>query len=148
MKHGEANNKDGTRSRLYVIWCHMKERCENPNSKRYSLYGGRGIKVCDSWKGDYRSFRDWSLSNGYTTSLTIERIDTNGNYSPENCRWATQKEQCNNRRTNHLLTYEGRTQTLTQWAEEKGFRADTIKHRLKRGWSIKDALELPLGTRC
>jgi hypothetical protein len=143
MRHGEANNKNGTRTRLYVIWCHMIERCENEHSERFADYGGRGIRVCEEWK-DFVSFRDWALNNGYSKSLTIDRIDNDGNYEPGNCKWSSVKDQCNNRRTNHLLTYKGRTQTMTQWAEELGMNPGTFKYRIYLGWSVERAIETPV----
>lgn len=91
-EHGES------RTRLYAVWCHMKARCNRTTNKAYSLYGGRGIKICDAWANNYEVFRDWAHSHGYEIGLSIDRIDVNGNYEPSNCRWATQAQQCSNTR--------------------------------------------------
>ena len=104
----------GRRTRLYQIWCNMKQRCKNVN---YPDYGGRGIEVCEEWKNSFEAFRDWALANGYRDDLTIERKDVNGDYCPENCTWATRKAQNNNTRNNHFIEYNGQTKTISQWAE-------------------------------
>ena len=139
LKHGQRH------SRLYRIWCDMKTRCYSPNRKIFKYYGGRGIIVCDEWKNDFQTFYDWATANGYHDDLTIDRIDVNGNYCPENCRWITMKEQCNNRTSNHLLTYNGRTMTIAEWSEETNISSRTIEQRLNRhGWSVDRALTTPV----
>lgn len=132
--HGESKSK------LYGVWNAMMARCYNPNVERYSRYGARGIKVCDEWLHNYVAFRDWALSNGYTDGLTIDRIDVNGNYCPDNCRWATKADQMKNTTTNRFLTYNGETHTLSDWARIVGISASTLSRRLKRGWTMEQAL--------
>lgn len=122
-KHGQK------RTRLYNIWCGMKERCNNPNSQAYKDYGSRDITICDEWNNDFMNFYQWSIENGYEENLSIDRIDVNGNYEPSNCRWATTDEQCNNRRNNIKITYNGKTQTLFQWCEEYGLEYRMILAR-------------------
>ena len=118
----------------------MRERCCRETCDDYSEYGARGITVCAEWLESFEAFRDWALSNGYRDDLTIERKNVNGNYSPENCRWATQKEQANNTRFNRLITYNGVTHTLSQWADIQGLSYDLLRKRLDRGWPIDKAL--------
>lgn len=131
---------------LYVVWQGMIRRCTYKRHKNFSDYGGRGIKVCDEWRNDFQAFHDWAMANGYADGLTIDRIDNNGNYCPENCRWTTMKEQCNNRRNNHLLTFYGETRTMTEWAELTGISLYTLNSRLnKLGWSVERALSTPVG---
>ena len=128
-------------SRLYRIWSNMKNRCTNPNADNYLFYGGRGIKVCDEWRDDFIPFRDWAIANGYTDKLTLDRIDNDGNYEPSNCRWETHLHQCNNTRRNHLLTFQGETHTISEWARIVGMRPDTLERRINhRGWSVEKAL--------
>ena len=131
-------------SRLYETWSGMKKRCYNPNSKSFSAYGGRGIEVCDEWKDDFQSFYDWAISNGYSDDLTIDRIDVYGNYSPENCRWVDKLTQANNCRTNHYLTFNGKTQSIAEWARELGVSDSLIRQRIVTlGWSVERALTEP-----
>lgn len=139
-KHGLAHD------RLNNILRAMKQRCYNPKAKFYCNYGGRGIKICPEWldkENGLENFYNWAIANGYKDNLTIDRIDNNGNYEPSNCRWATPKEQGNNTRANHLITYNGKTQTLTQWANEKRVKRCTLQMRLKRGWTIEKTLNTP-----
>ena len=140
--HGESGKH---KKRLYRIWVGMKNRCYKANDKdAFRKYGSKGIKVCDEWRTSYESFRDWAMSNGYRDDLSIDRIDPHGPYSPENCRWATDKEQQNNRSNNHIITFCGISKTLAEWSELTGFTKSTIEHRLERGWSIADALQSPM----
>lgn len=118
-----------TGSRLYRIWSGMKDRCLNKSLKDYKNYGGRGISVCSEWLNNFEVFNKWAMENGYQENLTIDRINVNGNYEPNNCRWVTQKEQANNTRFNVYITYEGRTQTMKMWCEEFGINYWTVQAR-------------------
>lgn len=118
----------------------MKERCNNPNNKRYKNYGGKGIKVCEEWMS-FENFRDWSLQNGYDEGLTIDRIDCNGNYEPSNCRYVTTKVQNRNYSRNHLITYQGKTQCIADWADETGINSGTILFRIKRGKTLDEVFD-------
>ena len=133
MIHGKRHTK------AYSIWCAMKTRCNNPNASNYHDYGGRGISVCDRWN-DFAAFYEdmGDAENG----MTLERIDTNGNYEPDNCRWATMKEQGSNKRNNVLITANGKTQNVMQWAEETGIDHSTIRRRLRLGWNPVKAVSL------
>ena len=134
-KHGLSSSK------IYPIWKSMNQRCTNPNDKRFNNYGARGIKVCDEWKNDFQTFYDWAMANGYADDLTIDRIDVNGNYEPSYCRWATPIEQANNATQNHFITYNGKTQTMAQWAKETGIKYTTIRARINAyHWDIERAL--------
>ena len=134
--HGKRN------TRLYSIWHSMKARCYNPKHKFYKIYGERGIIVCREWLNDFQAFYDWAMSHGYSDGLTIDRIDNNKGYAPENCRWATQKEQCNNLRTNRHYVVNGETRTLPEWCELFNIDYGKAKNRLRNGWSIEEALDL------
>ena len=131
-------------TRLYRIWSGIKDRCCNQNSKYWDRYGARGITVCNEWKNSFEQFYQWSLDNGYRENLTLDRIDNNKGYSADNCRWATYKEQENNRSNNRKLEYEGEVHTISQWSDIVGIEQRLISQRLYHGWSIKRALtELP-----
>jgi hypothetical protein len=121
----------------------MKQRCLNPRTKAFDRYGGRGITVCGEWL-NFENFYAWAVSNGYKEGLTIERTDNDGNYEPGNCKFATMNEQSNNRKSNHLITYKGKTLTLAGWGKELGFSGLVILKRIMRGWSIEKAIETPL----
>lgn len=135
--------KDKNKKRLYDIWNLMKRRCNDPKINSYERYGGRGIIVCDEWY-IFNNFYKWAINNGYEDNLTIDRINTDGNYTPENCRWVDLKTQANNRCNNRLIEYNGKKQTLTQWANEYNIRVDTLKGRIDRGWAIDKALQEPI----
>lgn len=120
-------------TRLYHEWVGMKQRCENKNNKRYSDYGGRGIKVCDEWRNTPDAFFKWALSNGYNDNLTIDRINVNGDYEPSNCRWIDLKGQCRNRRSNIYVNYNGKEITLIELSELTGISYSVLNARYKRG---------------
>jgi hypothetical protein len=122
----------------------MRLRCYTTTNKDYERYGGRGIKVCDEWQS-FEPFYQWAMANGYQDALTLDRIDNDGDYCPENCRWATQKEQQNNRRSNRLITHNGETHTIAEWNRIKGFGKWVIGNRLRDGWDIGSAVDTPLG---
>jgi hypothetical protein len=137
-KHGDSF------TRLYGIWTDMRHRCRNKNIKSWESYGGKGIKVCKEWRKSYLSFKKWALENGYNDNLTIDRIDVEDDYKPSNCRWATKKQQSNNRSNNRIIKYQGKELTLKQWSELKGIAPKTLAGRLDRGWSVKMSLEKPV----
>ena len=128
------------KTRLYTIWSQMKNRCFNHNDPHSDRYFDRGIIVCDEWKNDFKAFYDWAMSNGYKDNLTIDRIDNDGNYEPSNCRWATVKEQNQNKRNVILLTYQGKTQSAGAWGKELGIGKDTVRQRFHKGWSTEECL--------
>lgn len=136
------NGKD---TRLYAIWKGMRGRCNNPNVRCYGRYGGRGIHVCDEWN-DFVAFRDWSNTHGYAEDLTIDRIDNNKDYSPDNCRWVDLITQANNKRNNCHVVYKGKTYTLAQLQALTGVNSTTIASRIRnRGMSVEDAVECGKG---
>ena len=119
--------------RLYRIWQMMRQRCNNENAENYKYYGGRGICVCDEWENDFSLFALWSFANGYNDNLTIDRIESNGNYEPSNCRWISKKEQMNNRSSNTKYTYDGETHTLSEWADIYKINKETFYTRWSNG---------------
>ena len=138
--HGMSN------SRLHKIWQNMKTRCYNKNNTAYKNYGARGIAVCDNWKNDFQSFYNWSISNGYKDTLTLDRIDNNKGYSQNNCRWVTRKQQNRNTRRTRKYTIDGVTKCLKDWCKFYNIRYSTVLDRLnKLNWTIEKALELTNG---
>lgn len=141
FKINNPNKSHGqTKTRLYKIYAKMKERCYYEKYPEYYLYGGRGIKLCDEWLKSFENFRDWAVQNGYDDSLSIDRIDPDGNYEPHNCRWADVYQQANNKRNNIQLTHNGETLTLPQWARKLGLPYSTLADRMKKGKSIEEIL--------
>ena len=133
-----------TGTRIFHIWSSMKGRCYNKNNKEYARYGGRGIEVCNEWLGEdgFTNFNKWAVANGYSDSLTIDRIDVNGNYEPGNCRWATTLQQARNKRNTNYVEYNKKTISVREAAELCGIDAQTIIFRLKSGWSDYDATHI------
>lgn len=137
MASARAVKHHGFGTRLYNIWDSMRQRCNNPNNKSYYNYGGRGIKICKEWD-DFNKFKEWSLSNGYDENAekgrcTLDRIDVDGMYSPDNCRWCDMKAQSNNKRNTKYLEYNGEIKSLSQWADEIGVKYCTVWKRYSRG---------------
>lgn len=138
-KHGHRYDK------IYGVWKTMKARCYNSNAENYNRYGGRGITICDDWLNSFEMFYRWSIKNGYQEGLTIDRIDNNGNYEPNNCRWTDRIMQANNRQTNHKLVYKETTQNLSQWCKELNLPYNAIYNRIVRlKWSVENAFETPI----
>jgi len=133
-----------TKSPEWNSWRSMKKRCLDPNNISYPNYGGRGIIICDRWVNSFENFYN-DMGVKPNTNYSIERIDNNGNYEPNNCRWASSKEQSSNRRNNRFITFNGRTKTLSQWAKFIGISKETLSIRINRlNWSIEKALTEPL----
>lgn len=141
-EHPNHTTHGQSKTRLYNIWRGIISRCTNPSC--CEGYADRGISVCKEWLESYETFRKWSIENGYNDSLSIDRIDVNGNYEPHNCRWADVETQQNNKRNNHYLVFNGETKTISQWAKEVGIPAQRIKDRINKcGWSVEKALTTP-----
>lgn len=120
-------------SPLYDSWIDMRHRCNNPNNPNYHRYGGRGIGVCDEWSNNFEPFYDWAMSSGYEPGLTIERSDNDGDYSPDNCIWASRLDQANNRVTNRVIKYGGEEHTIAQWSRKFDMNYKTLLDRINRG---------------
>lgn len=137
LKHGKSNTK------LYGEWQNMKNRI-SPHYIQREDYYDRGINICQEWQKDFLAFSKWALANGYKPDLTLDRMDNNKGYSPNNCRWATVTQQNRNKRNNRNLDYRGETKTIAEWAEYADMKYGTLYSRIRRGWNIKDAIERPI----
>jgi hypothetical protein len=129
LKHGGCVKKNS----LYTAWMNIKGRCSNKNKPEYKNYGGRGIRMYSSWKNDFSEFKEWALNNGYEEGLTIDRIDVNGNYEPNNCKWATRTEQANNKRNTVYVMYEGELRSINEVSKLTGLRQQLLQSRKKKG---------------
>lgn len=134
IKHGK------TKSKLYAVWNSIKGRCRNENNTAYKNYGGRGIQICDEWADDFETFYNWAINNGYSEELTVDRIDVDGNYTPDNCRFVSDVVQANNKRDNKIIKYNGISKTVSEWSKECGLKKATLYARLYRGWSFERAI--------
>lgn len=132
--HGKSNTK------LFGVWNGMIERTTNKNNQSYYNYGERGITICDEWKDDFKSFYDWAINNGYKDGLSIDRIDNDKGYYPENCRWVGNFEQANNKRNNHKIEFNGEIHGIEEWARIIGISGSSLLSRLKNGWTLEQAL--------
>ena len=138
--HGQTRN--GLKTRAYRIWAHLRERCRNPNCKGFKYYGGNGRDVCDRWLIFENFFEDMGEC---PEGMTLERIDNTKGYYKENCRWATQLEQANNKSNTHWIDYKGEIMSLPQWARRLGMQIETLRQRInKLHWSIERALTTPV----
>lgn len=138
-----------SKTNIYYAWHSMKARCYNPTDHNYSRYGNRGITVCDEWRNSFESFLRWATSNGYHEGLTLDRIDNDGNYCPNNCRWVTTSVQNNNRSVSINITYNGKTQNLSEWCKELNLPYMRIWERIcSYGFTFEEAIAEPLYGRC
>lgn len=136
--HGMSRN-----SRLYRIWKAMRARCLSKTNHAYAAYGGRGIIICDRWAKSFQAFYD-DMHSTYRAGLSLDRIDNDGPYCPENCRWATQRQQSRNQRTTLRIAFKGETLSAIEWAERTGIKSSTIRARIARGWPIERVLSLDM----
>lgn len=145
--HGLSIN-NGKPTRLYRIWQDMKRRCKNhPTRKDTKNYHKKGIRVCSKWHDDFSNFYKWAIQSGYTDNLTIERTDNEQGYSPNNCKWIPKSEQSKNRTSNHLITFNNQSMTLSEWSEHLNIKRSTLNSRIvTRKWPIEKALTTPVKT--
>lgn len=140
LKHGHTRKHQPTPE--YEVWCGIIKRCCNQNAREFKWYGGRGIQICERWRSSFAAFLE-DVGLRPSPRHSIDRIDTNGHYEPNNVRWATQKEQMRNQRRNRMLTINGETHCVSEWAEIAGIKRELIKDRLKKGWPEDERLLLP-----
>lgn len=133
--------KKRTYPKLYFTWRSMRTRCNNPSFKSYANYGGRGVKVCDRWQKSFKAFVE-DMGPKPDPTYQLDRIDNDGDYTPENCRWVSRSKNLSNTRRNNLVTYQGETKTITQWASIIGISPNTFKWRVKN-WTLKKTMETP-----
>lgn len=133
-----------TKERLYKTWLNMKRRCNNSRCHEYANYGGRGISICNEWNFDFINFKSWAVNNGYDDDLTIERVDVNGNYCPENCKWIPMPDQLKNKRTTMYLTLNGVKKHASEWSRNFNLSKGVISYRKNNGWSDFDTLTTPV----
>ncbi|WP_303984632.1 hypothetical protein [Niallia circulans] len=147
LKIKNATKHNMVNTRIYNIWTTMKQRCYNKNNQKYKNYGGRGITVCDEWldkANGVLNFYNWSKRNGYNDKYTLDRINVNGNYEPNNCRWVDMVTQQNNRRNNTLITINNITKTSAEWEKEYNLRSGLVGERYRRGWTGEELLKNPI----
>ncbi len=142
--HGLSRDKNGKKNRLFRIWTGMKTRCLNENDKAYELYGGRGIDICFEWLNDFSVFHKWSIENGYSDVLSIDRKNNDKGYYPYNCRWVDKKCQANNKGNNVVIEFKGKSMNLKEWSEYLNMDYSAIVARIRRGWTIEKTLTTPL----
>lgn len=139
----KGNLKHGDRyTRLYRIWCSMKKRCYYSKYEHYDRYGRRGIRICDEWKNDFLKFKEWALTHGYSENLEIDRINNDGNYEPNNCRWQNRENQVRNRSNTIYLKHNNEEKTLKQWCEIYNINYKLAHTRYKKGWNFEKIFNL------
>lgn len=142
----QTHKKHGLKQHpIYLNWSNIKQRCFNKNNKNYNRYGGRGITICDEWKNNFKKFYDWAIDNGWKKGLEIDRIDNDGNYEPNNCKFSTRLEQNNNKNNNIQLKIFNESKNITEWSKDSRCKVKyrTFVARIKKGWDLEKALIHP-----